>query len=145
MAYQQNKTALASTNLDQRTHILVLTKHLNLMLTAESSLAGWEQKLMKNWASFKYLSIISWHNPKGNPINNTATAVDPAVLLLVQSGTTTQCDSAGVKFFRVQLSIDFANLNMIPTATNLVPCREYYIQLPQSTVQLANTRGVNTT
>jgi hypothetical protein len=141
MAYQQNKTALASTNLDQRTRILALAKRLDLMLTAESSLANWEQKRMKNRANFKYLFIILWHDPKGNPINNTATAVDPAILLPVQDGTRTQCHSAGVKFVRVQLSLDFAILGTIPAATNTALCGEYYIQLSQSTVQLTNTVG----
>jgi hypothetical protein len=48
MAYQQNKTALASTDLDQRKHILALAKRLDLMLKAESSLTDWERKLTKN-------------------------------------------------------------------------------------------------
>jgi hypothetical protein len=39
LAYQQNCTALATANLDQRARILALAKRLDLMLTAESSLA----------------------------------------------------------------------------------------------------------
>ncbi len=39
LAYQQNCAALAGANLDQRACILALAKWLNLMLTAESSLA----------------------------------------------------------------------------------------------------------
>jgi hypothetical protein len=42
MAYQQNKTALASADLDQQVRILALAKRLDLMLMAESSLADWE-------------------------------------------------------------------------------------------------------
>ncbi len=38
MAYQHNKTALASADLDQRAHILTLADRLDLMLTAKSSL-----------------------------------------------------------------------------------------------------------
>ncbi len=49
MAYQQSKTALASANLDQRAHVLALTKRFNLMLRAESSLTNWEWKLTKNY------------------------------------------------------------------------------------------------
>ena len=45
MAYQQNKTALSSANLDQKECILALADRLDLMLTAESSLANWERKL----------------------------------------------------------------------------------------------------
>jgi hypothetical protein len=39
LAYQHNKTALASADLDQRARILTLADRLNLMLTAKSSLA----------------------------------------------------------------------------------------------------------
>jgi hypothetical protein len=46
MAFQQNKTALASADLDQKKRILALADRLDLMLlTAESSLADWERKL----------------------------------------------------------------------------------------------------
>ena len=45
MAYQQNKTALSSADLDQKERILALADRLDLMLTAESSLADWERKL----------------------------------------------------------------------------------------------------
>ena len=42
MAFQENKTALASADLDQKARILTLADRLDLMLTAESSLADWE-------------------------------------------------------------------------------------------------------
>jgi hypothetical protein len=48
LAYQQNHTALATADLDQRACILALAKRLDLMLTAESSLADCERKLAKN-------------------------------------------------------------------------------------------------
>ncbi len=47
LAYQHNKTALASDDLDQRVRILTLADRLNLMLTAESSLANWERNLLQ--------------------------------------------------------------------------------------------------
>jgi hypothetical protein len=74
MAFQQNKTALASTDLDQKARILALTDRLDLMLTVESSLADWEQKLHCNWANFANLSILLWHGANGNIISNTTTA-----------------------------------------------------------------------
>ena len=58
MAFQQNKTALASTELNQKARILALADRLDLMLTAESSLADWERKLRLNWANFANLSLI---------------------------------------------------------------------------------------
>ncbi len=42
LAYQQNWAALAGSDLDQRTRILALADRLDLMHTAESSLADWE-------------------------------------------------------------------------------------------------------
>ena len=43
MAYQQNRTALATANLDQPARILALADRLDLMLIAESSFSDWEQ------------------------------------------------------------------------------------------------------
>ena len=86
MAFQQNKTALASADLDQKARILALADRLDLMLTAESSLADWEQKLRCNWANFANLSILSWHGANGNILTNTATAADASILLPVQKG-----------------------------------------------------------
>jgi hypothetical protein len=48
MAFQQNKTALALANLNQKARILALADHLDLMLTAELSLADWGRKLHCN-------------------------------------------------------------------------------------------------
>jgi hypothetical protein len=79
MAFEQNKTALASVDLDQKERILALADRLDLMLTAESSLADWERKLHNNWANFANLSILSWHGANGNIINNTATAADASI------------------------------------------------------------------
>ena len=45
LAYQHNKTALASADLDQRACILTLAERLDLMLMTESGLADWERKL----------------------------------------------------------------------------------------------------
>ena len=141
MAYQQNKTALSSADLDQKERILALADRLDLMLTAESSLADWERKLRSNWANFANLSILSWHGANGAILNNTATAANASILLPVQSGATNACRLSGVKFVRVQLALDYADLNRIDPAPNCVLRGEYYIQLPQDTVDLTNAAG----
>ncbi len=51
------------------------------------------------------------------------------------------CHSAGVKFVCVQLDLDFADLNTIQGATNSVLWGKYYLQLPQTMVQLTNAVG----
>ena len=103
MAFQQNKTALASAELDQKARILALADWLDLMLTAESSLANWER--------FANLSILSWHSGNGTLLNNTVTAKDASILLPVQNGAANTCCAPGVKFVRVQLALNYADLN----------------------------------
>ena len=105
------------------------------------SLADWERKLHHNWANFANLSILSWHGANGNIISNTTTAADACILLPAQDGAANACRAPGVKFIRVQLALDYANLNRIDPAPNTVLHREYYIQLPQHTVNLNNTAG----
>jgi hypothetical protein len=80
LAFQHNKTALASNNLDQRACILTLANWLDLMLTAKLSFTDWEWKLSRNWANFANLTILLWHNMKGSPIADTTAAGDPSVL-----------------------------------------------------------------
>jgi hypothetical protein len=101
MAYQQNCTALTTADLDQRARILALAERLNLMLTAESSLADWEHKLTKNWFNFGNLTIISCHNAHGAIIPGTLMAGDPSILLPVQNGPAHQCRAEGLKYVRV--------------------------------------------
>jgi hypothetical protein len=95
MAFQQNKTALASAELDQKVRTLALADRLDLMLTAESSLDDWERTLCCNWANFANLSILSWHSGNGNLINNTVTAIDALILLPVQDGAAPTCRAPG--------------------------------------------------
>ena len=137
MAFKQNKTALALADLNQKARIL----GLDLMLTAESSHANWERKLCRNWANFANLSILSWHGANGNIINNTTTAADASILLPAQDRAANACRAPGVKFVRVQLALDYADLNRIDPAPNTVLRGEYYIQLLQDTVNLTNAAG----
>ncbi len=46
-----------------------------------------------------------------------------------------------MKFVRVQLALDYANLNRINPAPNTMLHGEYYIQLPQDSVNLQNAAG----
>jgi hypothetical protein len=118
MAFQQNKTALAAADLDQKARILAMADWLDLMLTAKSSLADWECKLRCNWANFTHLTILSWHSGNGNIISNTVSAADASILLPIQDGAAATCRASGVKFVRVQLSLDYADLNQIDPAPN---------------------------
>ena len=94
LAYQHNKTALASADLDQRARILTLAERLDLMLMAESGLADWERKLSRSWANFHHLTILSWHDAKGAAISNTTVAGDLSTLLTYQDGPVANCRAA---------------------------------------------------
>ncbi len=142
LAYQQNRAVLASADLDQWACILALAERLDLMLTAESSLADWERKLSKNWFNFANLTIISWHTARGGIIINTTVANNPSVFLPVQNGATAMCRAEGVKFIRVHLGLDFLDLNTIVPAPSCDLRGKYYIELPQWTVQLLNGHNV---
>ena len=135
-AFQKNKTALALADLDQKALILTLADRLDLMLTTELSIADWERKLNCNWANFVNLSILPWHGANGALINTTTTAADASILLPVQNGAANACRSLGVKLVRVQLALDYANLNRIDPAPNTTLSGEYSIQLPQDSVDL---------
>ena len=148
LAFQHNRTALAGADLDQRARMLTLADRMNLMLTAEAGLADWERKLPKNWSNFQYLKILSWHDEKGTRINNTTIPGDSSILLPVQDGNVADCRSPGVKFVRVQLELDFADLTIAtanPAPYNVVLRGEYYVQLPQSSHNLNNGAGTTYT
>ena len=141
MAFQQNKTALASAELDQKARILAMADRLDLMLTAESSLADWERKLRNNWANFSNLTILSWQGGNGTINPNTVTVADASILLPVQNGAANTCRAPGVKFVRVQLALNYADLNRIDLPPNTTLRGEYYIQLPQDSTDLTNGAG----
>ena len=141
LAYQQNHTALATADLDQRVRILALTECLDLMLTAEASLSDWERRLARNWYNFAHLTIISWHDGRGRVINNTTVADNPAVLLPIQNGNIADCHAEGVTFVRVSLALDFSDLSIIDPPPTCVLRGTYYIELPQGTVPMTNGAG----
>jgi hypothetical protein len=140
LAFQHKRTALAGADLDQRARILTLADQLNLMLTAEAGLADWERKLSKNWSNYQYLRILSWHDERGTRINSTTVPGDSSVLLPVQNGNIADCRAPSVKFVRIQLELDFADLTIATSnpAPNVVLWGEYFIQLPQSSRDLVN-------
>ncbi len=71
-------------------------------------------------------------------------AGDLSTLLTFQDGPVGNCRAAGIKFVRVQFELDFADLMIAAAAVpspNVVLRGEYYIQLPQSSIDLQNEKG----
>ena len=72
--------------------------------------------------------------PRDSPLENS-------ILLPVQNGAANTCRAPGIKFVRVQLAPDYADLNRIDPAPNMTLRGEYYIQLPQDSIDLINGAG----
>ncbi len=83
------------------------------MLTAKSGLTDWEWKLTKSWFNFQHLRIISWHNAFRAVLTGMTIATDPTILLSVQNSAMNQCCLEESMVVRVQLALDFQDLNTI--------------------------------
>jgi hypothetical protein len=74
-------------------------------------------------------------------MTTTTDATDPSVLLPVVDGALANCRKKDVKFVCVQLTIDYAPLvNANPLGATVLRT-EYYIELPQTSVQVQDGAG----
>ena len=74
-------------------------------------------------------------------MTTTTDATDPSVLLPVVDGALANCRKKDVKFVRVQLMIDYAPLVNANPLGAMVLRTEYYIELPQTSVQVRDGAG----
>jgi hypothetical protein len=87
------------------------------------------------------LTILSFHNLKGDIIPDTTDAADPAVLSPIVNGPLNTCRKADVKYVRMQITINFATLvNVNPPGPTTMRA-EYYIELPQISRQMLNEQN----
>ncbi len=114
-AFHMNKTTLAMQNLDLWLQLDALGTQLNLSATVDGTINDWVQFFYDKWFNFSKLTILSFHNAKGNIMTTTTKTADPTVLLPVQDGILADCRKKDVKFVRVQLTIDYSSLiNVTP-------------------------------
>ena len=139
-AFHINKTALLSQYIDLCVQFDALEHQLNLSATVEGVINDWLQYFYNCWCDFRTLQILSFHNTRGDEVNNTTTAADPSILLPVINGALNMCRK-NVKLVCVQLSANFVNLvtiaNLGPTTLRI----ECFIKLPQTTRQMTNEAG----
>jgi hypothetical protein len=137
-----NKTTLAAQNIDTWLQLDALGMQLNLSVTVDGTINDWFRLFYDSWFDFSKLTILSFHNVKGNIAPDTTDAGDPAILLPVQDGVLADCRTKDVKFVHVQLMLDFFPLVNITTQAGPTILRvEYYIELPQTLQQLLNGTG----
>jgi len=139
-AFHINKTALSSQNIDLRVQLDALGHQLNLSATVDGVINDWLRYFYDRWCDFTLLRILSFHNTKGDEVNDTTEAGDSSILLPVIDGNYATCRK-NVKFVRVQISVNFIDLVVIDDPGPTTLRMEYFIELPQSTVQMANGAG----
>jgi hypothetical protein len=139
-AFHINKTALSSQNIDLRVQLDALGHQLNLSAMVEGVITDWLRYFYDRWCDFNQLQILSFHNTKGDEVNDTTNATDSSILLPVIDGAYGTCRK-NVKFVRVQLSVNFIDLVTIDNPGPTTLRSEYFIKLPQRTRQLTNGAG----
>jgi hypothetical protein len=97
-AFHYNKTALAAQNLDLWLQSDALGTQLNLIAMVDGTINDWFRFFYDSWFDFSKLTILSFHNVKGDIMTTTTEAVDPTVLLPVIDGVLTTCCKKDVKF-----------------------------------------------
>ncbi len=88
-AFHYNKTALAAQNLDLWLQLDALGTQLNLIVMVDGTINDWFRFFYNSWFDFSKLTILSFHNMKGDIMITTTEAADPAVLLPVIDGILT--------------------------------------------------------
>jgi hypothetical protein len=81
------KTALCSQTIDLQIQLDALGYQLNLGARVNGVIHNWLRQYKDHWFNFSQLVILSFHDKKGNQVNNTTIAGDPSVLLPVINGT----------------------------------------------------------
>ena len=140
-AFTINKNAIETVSADARLKLDVLGTQLN----QAAFIDGAKQQLLSHWRSswidMGFLSIVSFHDSTGAVMLNACTAADPKILLPCAAGIIANCRPPDVRFVRLQLELDFAPV--CPGATgNTILRAMYYLELPQTSVDLANGAGV---
>jgi hypothetical protein len=85
-AFHINKTALLLQYIDLRVQLDALGHQLNLSATVEGVINDWLRYFYDRWSDFSVLEILSFHNTRGDEVNDTTTAADPSILLPVVDG-----------------------------------------------------------
>ena len=141
-AYQICKSALGALNIDIRIIFDALGSQLNCMATIDGLIYDFTQVYEEGWFNPANLQILSFHDSAEAMINNTTIAGDPTVLLPVINGVVANCRQQDVRYVRVQLSLNFADLLGPRHVGATVLKSMYYIKLSQTLVNMTNSANV---
>ena len=97
-AFHINKAALTLQIISTQLQLDALGNQLNLAATVDGVIHNWIHYYQDNWYSFNHLKILSFHDVKGDIINNTMMPNDATKLLPVLIGNVAVCRKQNVKF-----------------------------------------------
>jgi len=92
-AFHINKTTLSLQNINLRVQLDALGHQLNLSAMVEGIITDWLRYfyVYDRWCDFTQLQILSFHNTKGDEVNDTTDATDSSILLPVIDGAYVTC------------------------------------------------------
>ncbi len=140
-AFQICKSALSALNINICILFDALGSQLNCMATINGLVYNYMQIYKEGWFDPANLQILSFHDSTGTQINNTTIARNPAILLPVVNGPVADCCQKDVCYVHVQLSLNFARLLGPQHIGASVIKLMYYIELPQTLVNMTNGTG----
>ncbi len=142
-AFQVIKSALKPLPIGTCLIFDVIGMQLNCSAIVEGLLFGWKNVFDMHRFDFANLTILSFHDSKGDIISNRTVVGNPSVLLPVQTSTVANCSKGDVHFARVACNLDFAHLVSLPTYGASILRVGFYIKLPETTVVQVNGTGDN--
>ena len=140
-AYQVNVSALRSAPIDTRVMLDTLGSQLSSSTTVDGHIEDWLELFRSHWIDFGNLELMTFHNSNGEVIDDTTIAADPTILKPVQDGALANCRSSDVRFVRIQIALDFADLVTLDPPGNTILRHSYYLELPQTTQAMINGGG----
>jgi hypothetical protein len=141
-AYQICKSVLGALNINICILFDALGLQLKCMATINGLVYNFTQVYEEGWFNPANLQVLSFHDSAGAIINNTTIAGNPTVLLPIINGLVANCRQQDVRYVRVQLSLNFDNLLSPRHVGATVLKLMYYIELPQTLVNMTNGANV---
>jgi hypothetical protein len=142
-AFQLIKSTLEPLPIDTRQILDTIGIQLNCSAIIDRLMFDWKNAFDTCWFGFANLAILSFHDSSGAIIANTTTAGNPSMLLPIINRNLVNCHQGDVHFIRVNCTVNFASLILLPNYGALILCVVFYIKLPQTTRVMTNGAGAN--
>jgi hypothetical protein len=132
-AYHVTSTALKGLHLPSDVYLDSLGVYLDCQTVVAGLKTDFIDHFKDNWLNMAHLEILSFHSTAGGIVPNCTIANNPTILKPVQDGANANCRPADVRYVRLQLVLDYAELatGASPNENTTLRC-QYYLELPQT-------------